>query len=50
MRAQKGWLFDVYSFRDEMVLWLKAEPGCLKEGVPWNILKYEASSTTDLTR
>lgn len=50
LRAQKGWLFDVYPSRDGMVLWLKTEQGCLKEGVPWNILKYEASSSTDPTR
>ena len=25
MRAQKGWLFDVYPSRDGMVLWLKTE-------------------------
>ena len=25
MRAQKGWLFDVYPSRDGMVLWLRTE-------------------------
>ncbi|HLC41005.1 MAG TPA: DNA polymerase domain-containing protein, partial [Methylomirabilota bacterium] len=30
MRAQKGWLFDVYPSRDGMVLWLKTEQGCLR--------------------
>ncbi len=50
MRARKGWLFDVYPSRDSKVLWLKTEPGCPKEGVLWNIPKYEASSTTDPTR
>ncbi len=50
MRAQKGRLFDVYPSKDGMVLWLKTEPGCLKEGVLWNILKSEASSSTDPTR
>ncbi len=25
MRAQKGWLFDVYPSRDGMALWLKTE-------------------------
>ncbi len=45
-----GRLFDVYPSKDGMVLWLKTEPGCLKEGVPWNILKYEASSSTGPTR
>ena len=30
LRAQKGWLFDVYPSRDGMVLWLKTEQGCLR--------------------
>jgi len=33
-----------------MVPWRKTGPGCLKEGVPWIIPKYEASSTTDPTQ
>lgn len=30
MRAQKGWLFDIYPSRDGMVLWLKTEETALR--------------------